>query len=285
MGIFISVVVPVFNEEKSVKKTLNSLEKTMKTTKKPFEIIAVDDGSTDNSAKIIRKISGVKLIQHTRNKGYGASLKSGILASRSDWILIIDADGTYPISSIPSLIKHMNEYDMIVGARTGKNVKIQLIRRPAKKILSILANFLTKENIPDLNSGLRLFKKSLVMEFFNLFPPGFSFTTTITLCALTNNYKVKYVPINYKKRIGKSSIKPFDFISFMSLIVKIMLFFEPLKFFLTPGLLFILTGLVYGVYQIVSFPTGLGQFPIILILGGFQICFLGLIAELIVKKG
>jgi len=159
-----------------------------------------------------------------------------------------------------------------------------LLRRPAKKILSILANFLTKENIPDLNSGMRLFKKSLAMEFFKLFPPGFSFTTTITLCALTNNYKVKYIPINYNKRVGKSSIRPFDFINFMSLIVKIALFFEPLKFFLVPGLIFILGGIVYGIYQIISFPSGIGQLPIILILGGFQICFLGLIAELIVKR-
>jgi len=284
MPISVSVIVPVFNEKRSVEKTLIELKKIMKKTKLSFEIIAVDDGSTDNSVKLIKKIKGIKLIQHQKNKGYGASLKTGILASKGKWILIIDADGTYPTSLIPLLIKSMDKYDMVVGSRTTKNVKIPIFRRPAKKILSLMANFLVKEKIPDLNSGLRIFKKDLVMRFFNLLPSGFSFTTTITLCALTNDYNVKYIPIDYKKRVGKSTVSPLDFLNFMNLIVKITLFFEPLRFFLTPGLALILFGFFYGLYQILSSTVGLGQLPLVLILGGLQICFMGLMAELIVKR-
>jgi glycosyltransferase involved in cell wall biosynthesis len=278
----LSILIPAYNEEESIKSTIEDIKSTIKDME--YEIIVINDNSKDKTKDILKEIENINIINNPYNLGYGASLKKGLKKAKYDWILITDADGTYPIKSIPDLLKHKDNYDMVVGARTGKNVHIPLIRKPAKKILNILANFLTGKKIPDLNSGLRLFKKAMAMEFYNMYPNGFSFTSTITLCAFTNNYTVKYIPIDYGKRTGKSSIKSRDFFGFIKLMLKIMLFFDPLKFFLWPGILFMIAGITYGIYQFLIFPTGLGQLPIILVLGGFQIIFLGFIAELVVNN-
>lgn len=282
----ITIVVPVYNEEQSISSTLKQIKGVMDDTRTEYEIIAVNDGSSDISKGILEKEDGIKLINNAYNLGYGASLKKGIKAASNPWILIIDADGTYPVKDIPLLLNYMGTYDMVVGSRTGENVYVPFMRKPAKLILTKLAEFLTGKKIPDLNSGMRLFKKDIAMEFFHLFPEGFSFTTTITLACLTKGYTVKFVPINYLRRKGKSAIHPItDFINFIKIIFKIVLYFEPLKFFLWPGFILLLIGAVYGFYQVfTTFPRDLGQFPIMLFLAGLQIAFLGLIAELVTKN-
>ena len=279
----ISVIVPVYNEEGVIQDTLDELKEVMSSI--DCEIIVVDDGSNDGTPSILEKQEGIVFLKNPYNLGYGASLKRGIKQAKFEWIFIIDADGTYPIKDVPALLKYKNNYDMVVGSRTGKNVHVPFLRRPAKFILTSLAQFLTRQRIPDLNSGMRLFKKSIALEFFHLFPSGFSFTTTITLACLTNSYTVKFVPIDYMKRKGKSTIHPIkDFVNFTKIIFKIVLYFEPSKFFLWPGFLLALFGAFYGVYQVLTtVPRNLGQFPIMVFLAGLQIAFLGLIAELIVK--
>ena len=173
---------------------------------------------------------------------------------------------------------------MVVGARTGKNVSIPLFRLPAKWIIGKIANFMTGRKIEDVNSGLRVFNKQKALEFIKLYPSGFSFTTTITLAFLTNDYTIKYIPINYFKRQGKSSIRPIkDFIGFIALIFRVIMYFRPLKFFFIPGLFSICLGIIYGILQLKS-SGGLGEFPILFILGGIMICYLGVTADMIVKR-
>ena len=282
----ISVIIPVFNEQASIAEIIEETKKVLVSTKQQFELIVVNDASTDHTKEILTNQKDINVINNPINLGYGASLKKGIKQAKHDWILIIDGDATYPIKEIPNLIKHTNAYDMVVGARTGTNVHVPLLRKPAKWILTKLAQFLTRKHIPDLNSGLRIFKKEIALQFFHLFPSGFSFTTTITLACLTNDYTVKYVPIDYFKREGKSTIKPInDFVHFNKTIFKIVLYFEPTRFFLWPGFLLCLAGIAYGIFQIsTSLPRDIGQFPFILFLFGIQLIFLGLIAELIVKS-
>ena len=283
----ISIVIPVYNEEKSVDVTISKIKEVIKKLDYDFEIIAVNDGSTDKSKSIFEKISGIKLISHPYNKGYGAALKTGIINSSGEWILITDADGTYPVEDIPKLLQKMDNYDMIVGSRTGKSVSIPFFRRPAKKIISMLANFMSGKRIPDLNSGFRLFKKDVAMEFFHLYPSKFSFTTTITLAFLTNDYTVKYVPVNYYKRKGKSTIHPMDFMNFIILIVRIITYFNPLKIFLPSGIFLFLVGffgdLLFLIFNNFSEPMPLSG--ILAMLMGIQILFLGVLADLIVKRG
>ena len=279
----LSIVIPVYNEERAIKSTIVQVKKVMSRISVSHEIIIVNDCSTDRTGEILADSKGIRLLKNPHNMGYGASLKNGIRNANGEWILITDADGTYPIKDIPRLLRYTKDYDMVVGSRTKKGVKIPLSRKPAKFMIKLLANFLTGKKIVDINSGLRVFKKSLALEFFHLFPSRFSFTSTITLAAFCNDYAVKYVPINYFKRVGKSSISPKDFTKFITLIFKIVMYFKPLKFFALPGVFLIILGIIWGIYQF-STTRNIAQFPLLLILSGIQIGFLGLLSDLIIKS-
>ncbi len=280
----VSVVIPAFNEEESIATTITDAKASLEKLGCWSEIIVVNDGSSDGTAKILNSSKNIRVIHHPVNKGYGASLKSGIRAAKGDWILIADADGTYPLESIPKLVDEVPKYDMVVAARTGDHVRIPAMRRPAKWILNRLANYLTGVRIPDLNSGLRIFRKDVVMESIRLFPERFSFTTTLTLLYHTNNYNVKYIPINYYERKGKSSIKGTDFVTFMNLIFRMVLYFRPLNVFLPISATFLAvgTGMALRNYIVLSH---LATAEVVMILTGIQIGFLGLIADLIIKRG
>ncbi|PYV44023.1 MAG: hypothetical protein DMG06_08315 [Acidobacteria bacterium] len=283
----ISIIVPTFNEEESIADVIGTIETAMRAYEIAHEIIVVDDGSTDKTLEIVRS-KGVKIVRHDQNKGYGAALKSGIAKANYDLIAITDADGTYPASDIPILSKHINDdgydYAMVVGSRTGDHVKIPFLRKPAKWFLGQLANYLSESRIPDLNSGLRVFKRELVERFYDLLPDGFSFTTTITIAALTNGYQVKYVPINYYQRRGQSSIKPLrDFLGFVSLIVRLIVYFKPLNFFLPASLALLVVGLSKALIDFFH-QNYFGVGSAIVILTAIQIGFLGLLADLILKR-
>ncbi len=280
----ISVVVPVYNEEESVLETIDRIKKVMNKSSYKYEIIAVDDGSEDRSGEILEKIKGIIVIHNTHNIGYGASLKKGIKQAKGYWILITDADGSYPIEDIPKLLKYIDKYDMVVGARIGKHIKTPVLRKPARWILKKIAELITKAKIPDLNSGLRIFKKEIVEKFWTILPNKFSFTSTITIAFLINDYFIKYIPINYYARKGKSTISPIkDFFGFIILIFRSVMYFEPLKFFFWPGVLIFLLGIIIAIYQLIVL-NNLGDISVFLALIGVQICFLGLIADLIVKR-
>jgi len=227
----ISIIIPAFNEEKGIAEVLDNITSLGGN----YEIIVVDDGSRDNTASVVEKYKDIKLIRHQHNSGYGTSLKTGIKHSKSDAVIIIDADGTYPYKQIPDLVKTMKDgdYAMVVGARTGESVRIPLIRRPTKWFINKLANYLSGIKIPDINSGLRIMKKSVVNKYLNVLPDGFSFTTTITLAMLTNGYQVQYIPVNYFMRKGKSKIRPIkDTLNFIQLIIRTVLYFNPLRVFI-----------------------------------------------------
>jgi hypothetical protein len=198
--------------------------------------------------------------------------------------LILDADGTYPVSQIPRLFENLDQYDMIVGARTGKDVNIPLVRRPAKWLLSKLANFMAQTRIPDLNSGFRLFRKSLFLRYVNIFPSGFSLTTTITLALLCNNYAVRYVPVDYYKRKGHSKIRPFrDTYNFFLLVIRTIMYFDPLRAFIPVSLFLLVVGVIFTAFEIYRF-NNITTAAVIILFAGFQTAILGLLADLIVKS-
>lgn len=280
----LSVVIPAYNEEKGILKVIEELKLVLDNTKQPYEIIVVDDGSTDNTAEIVEKIENTRLIQHVHNKGYGAALKTGIKGASGDFILITDADGSYPNKDVPRLLEHVEQYDMVVGARTGKDVNIQLYRKPAKWFLSRLANYLSGTKIPDLNSGMRIFRKEAAIRFFSILPSGFSFTTTLTLAYLSNDYNIRYVPIDYYERTGKSKIRPLsDGFNFIILIVRTITYFNPLKVFLPASILLFIFGSGVLLYQLIV-QRNIADLSVMLILAAFQIAFLGLLADLITRK-
>jgi glycosyltransferase involved in cell wall biosynthesis len=277
----ISVVIPAYNEEEAIGAVVDELIEILRDG--TYEIIVVDDGSIDNTVKVGQE-KRVKLIQHTHNIGYGAAIKTGIKNAANDLIMIIDGDGSYPVKAIPELLKVADQYDMIVGSRRGEEVKIPLYRRPAKWFLSMLANYLSETKIPDINSGMRIFRRKDVEKFFNILPNKFSFTTTMTLTYHTTGLLVKYVPINYYKRVGQSKIRPVkDGLNFIMLIVRTITYFNPLKVFLPISFVLFLVGLAVLLYQGI-FLRNIADLPVMLILAAFQIGFLGLLADLIVRK-
>ena len=274
-----SIIITSFNYDRYLEKSIRSCL-NQKTNYK-YEIIIVDDGSTDKTKEKVSS-TNARLIEHQQNRGYGAALKTGIKASIYDQIAIIDADGTYPVNYLIELIDNKKNYDMVVGARTGKNVSIPLIRRPAKWALNKLANFLTNYKIPDLNSGLRLFKKNSLLKFLHILPDGFSFTTTITIAMITNNFNVKYIPIDYEKRIGKSKIRPiYDTLNFISLITRMVIYFKPLRVLMPIGLTLLTIDLVKIIYDIQNYDWHIATSTILLGIIAFNTIILALVADMI----
>lgn len=280
----LSVVIPAYNEEKGIQGVVDRILSALDETSLPFEIIVVDDGSKDRTVEALRE-KQVKVLQHETNRGYGAALKTGIQGSRFDHVAIVDADGTYEEKDLPKLMEHMETHDMVVGARTGKDAKIPMIRRPAKWTLNKLANFLTETRIPDLNSGFRIFNKAVAKRFFNILPSSFSFTSTLTMALLTNGYSIKYVPSGYKTRKGKSKIRPIhDTINFFSLIVRTALYFAPLKIFIPLSLSMIGLSLLKMIVIDILLIQNMTDSTLFLFLAGIQVGMLGLLADLIDKR-
>jgi glycosyltransferase involved in cell wall biosynthesis len=284
----VSIVIPAYNEEAAIGAVLGEIKEAMAGSPLPWEIVVVDDGSTDQTAGAVQSsgdAAAIRLLRHERNRGYGAALKTGIRHACHDAIVITDADGTYPNERIPELVGHLGEYDMVVGARTGEDVRFPLLRRPAKWALNQLANYLAGMTIPDLNSGLRAMKRDVLLKFFNMLPAGFSFTTTITLAMLTNNYNVKYVPINYGQRLGQSKIKPVkDTLGFVMLIVRVILLFAPLRVLGSLGLVLLLVGSAKLLYDLLAYRFHVATSTIVVLMTALQVIVLGLVADLIVSQ-
>jgi glycosyltransferase involved in cell wall biosynthesis len=276
----LSVVIPAFNEENGIEKTVSEVRNALADLPIDFEIIVVNDGSSDGTKDAAER-SGARVLSTAENRGYGASLKRGITAGNSTYVAIIDADGTYPASELPRMLEIAQSADMVVGARSAAMTNVPLIRRPAKFMLSKFANFLVKRKIPDLNSGLRVFRRSALTPFLPLLPSGFSFTTTITLCMICSERAVEYIPIEYRRRIGKSSMKPRDFVNFLLLVVRAIVLFSPLRVFMPLGLVLFLMGIVKLVYDI--FIGNLSESAVLGLLGAIMVWSLGLLADMITR--
>lgn len=239
----VSVVIPAYNEESGIPLVVSELRRVLGNYPASTEIIVVDDGSSDATARAAG-LAGARVMRHRSNRGYGAALKTGIAAATHDYVTIIDADGTYPADYIPVLLDELERADMVVGSRVKAGAKIPLIRRPAKWLLNRLANYLTNARIPDLNSGLRAFRRDIVMQYFPILPDQFSWTTTITLAMHCDKYAVAYMPIDYRARKGRSKIVPWDAGSFLILILRTSMLFRPLRIFIPIVIVFAAYGMV-----------------------------------------
>ncbi|MBN1122952.1 MAG: glycosyltransferase family 2 protein [Anaerolineae bacterium] len=280
-----SIVIPAYNEKHGIGPVLDQLIQVSQG--KPIEIIVVDDGSKDGTAQVVEQYPSIVLVRHLGNRGYGAALKSGIRRATHEIVCITDADGTYPNNRIPDLVEQLStgHFDMVVGSRTGENVSIPLIRRPAKWMINQLANIVAGERIPDLNSGMRTFRRPVALRFFNILPDGFSFTTTITLAMLRNGFLVHYEPINYHARIGQSKIKPIaDTLNFVQLVGRIALYFAPLRLFLPMSAALLLLSLAWGLISTFLLGALADVSTLVIAMTGIQIGVIGLLAELINQR-
>lgn len=286
----VTIVVPAYNEANGIAGTLRAVLAAVGTfsSRIPTEIIVVDDGSKDDTAARAEALidEGVRIIRHPRNRGYGAAIKTGVHHAAHDWIAIIDADGTYPPEALAQLLDEREHNDMVVGARIGAARHIPLLRRPPKWVLRKLASYLSQEPIPDLNSGLRVMRKDLIQRFERLLPNQFSFTTTITLALLSSGYQVRYLPIDYLKRKGKSKIRPIaDTLNFLSLIVRTIMYFNPLRIFLPISFAFFVASLGVGVGSYTIMGQLMDVTTVLLFVTSVQMLGLGMLADVVNRRG
>jgi len=286
-------VIPCYNEAAGIRGVVDGIRDTFKNFPFEWEVLVVDDGSRDDTASILEGCD-CRVLHHSENRGYGAALKTGVTHATHDLVGMIDADGTYPCAELAVMVEIItstgNHVDMVVGSRTGHEVEIPPVRRPAKWALSVLADYLTGRRIPDLNSGLRIIRRDLWNHYVKYYPDGFSLTTTITLAALTNGWHVFYHPVNYHARIGASKIRPIrDTIGFIQLILRTVLYFDPLKVFVPTSVVVFLAGLVIGVGSLfMERFFGVGRFmdvtTVVLVVSALQLLAMGALADLITKR-
>lgn len=284
----VSIVVPAYNEEEAIAADLDAIKETMDAGPYTYEVIVVDDGSTDRTAEIVRERPWVTLLTHTRNRGTGAARNTGTAAARSNYVGMTDADGTYPIKDFPEMFRRLIEgnHAMVVGARVKESGTVRILRGSAKWFIRKLACYLTQQNIPDLNSGMRAFRKDLWASLRHILPNTHSWVSTITIGALANDYSVDFMPIDYYPRVGRSTFHPIrDTYNYLSLVVRTVMYFNPLRVFLPVTTVLFLIALIklirdFIVYRGFYVPA----ITLMLFLTAVQIGALGLLADLIVRK-
>jgi len=269
----ISIVMPAHNEEAVIGKVLDELHQIANF----YEIIVVDDASTDNTIAVARE-HGAKIVRHPYNIGNGAAVKTGIRAADGDIIVLMDADGQHPPKYVPKLLSYIGDYDMVVGARTGESDSA-LHRDIANNIFNRYASYIVGFPIPDLTSGFRVIKASILKKFVYLLPNGFSYPSTITIAMFQSGFRVKYEPIVSPARVGNSKIRPLkDGLAFLLKITQLAIIFIPMKIFLPISLLFESVGIAYGAFLLVSYHL-FSNMAALLIMVGIFIFLVGLIAH------
>ena len=279
----ISVIIPALNEQDEIGATVTRVHEVLSASGiGAHEILVVDDGSRDETGRRAEQ-AGARVLRHPHNVGYGRSLKDGIRAARYETVVINDADGTYPIEAIPDLIARYNQgYDMVVGARSGKHYRESLVKMPLRRVLRWIVEFTAGRSIPDINSGLRVFRRSTILEYYDNLCDTFSFTTSMTLAYMMTGKFVAYVPIDYNKRVGKSKVRLFrDSMKTLQYIVEAAIYYNPLKMFVLMACIVVAASLVSFILAFVAklnvfFYVGVGG-----IISSAIIFSLGLLAVLL----
>lgn len=247
----VSIIIPAYQENEAIGDVVTSVSNVACNLGCEYEVIVVDDGSTDCTGDTARRL-GANVITHPFNKGYGASLKTGIRYASHQTVIFLDADGQHDPSDIQRLLAERKNFDMVVGARKGM-AGSPMWRKPGKFVLKLLVNSLTGHKIPDFNSGYRALDREMALRFLPIMPNGFSFSTTSTIAAFKGGYLVKYIPIQVSKRIGKSMLTAADGFITIMLIIRLVTLFSPLRVFLPISGVTFLVGLIFTGYGYVNF--------------------------------
>jgi len=287
-----TVILPAFNEQDHVMAEVERICAALDASEFSYEVLAIDDASTDGTLKVLReaelRFPHVKVVPFRRNGGSGTARRIGTQMARGQVVVWTDADMTYPNERIPELLRILRDdpsYDQVVGARLTEEGTHKILRVPAKWLIRKVAERLTNQKIPDLNSGLRAFRRSVALPYLRLLPPGFSCVTTITLSFLSNQHDIKYVEIDYAKRAGSSK---FHFVKdayrYILQVLRMVMYFEPLKVLMPPALWLIVIGLVKGVVDMVRHPFYFPASTVLLVVTGLMIGSLALLSDLVVRS-
>jgi len=228
----VSAVIPAYNEAGAIAGVVAGVRDALKRCAKTVEVVVVDDGSTDGTGEAARA-AGAKVLRHPVNRGYGQALRTGIAAAKGEWVLMTDADGSYPTSEIDKLFDGAPDFDLIVGARTGVHFWGSPWAALLRWIYLAVAGFIVGETVPDANSGLRLVRRSMLLSMGPVECLGFSYSTTMTLSFLQAGRFVKYVPVDYVARVGRSKVRKVrDMLRTLHLMTEVLIVYNPLKLFI-----------------------------------------------------
>jgi glycosyltransferase involved in cell wall biosynthesis len=289
---YVTVVLPCFNEEEHVHLELDRILATMDASDYAYELLAIDDKSTDGTLEVLRRYEqahpAVRVMAFPRNSGSGTARRIGTRDARGEIVVWTDADMTYPNERIPEFVKMLDDdesYDQVVGARRTEEGTYKFIRVPAKWTIRQVAQILTGVKIPDLNSGLRAFRREVSLPYLRLLPPGFSCVTTLTVSFLSNNHDIRYVPIEYGKRAGKSKFKFVrDAYRYILQVLRMVMYFNPIKVLLPIALFLLTLGAGKAVYDVIAHPVRIAINTLLLLVTGLLVASVALLADLVVRS-
>lgn len=280
----VTVLLPSYNEEEAIGPVIDEIREAMADCRENYEILVVDDRSTDRTAELA-EAAGARVVRRPVNGGSGASRKTGTLAARGEIIVMLDADGSYTAGDIPEMLRWFPEFDQVNGARTSEEGTLKLLRVPAKWAIRRFACWLARTHIPDLNTGLKAYKRSIMMRYLWVVPDGFSCVTSMTLAFLTNGHSVKYVPTRYKKRIGKSKFHPItDTQRYAATVFRMVMYFRPLRVFGPAAFILFLGAAAKTVHDLIEVRLGIQESTIIIWMTAVIVLSVGLLADLIVAQ-
>lgn len=290
--VHVTIVLPCYNEQDHVIDEVERICKAMDNSGKTYELLAVDDCSTDDTLARLReaepRFPHMRIMAFQNNSGSGTVRRIGSQQARGDIVVWTDADMSYPNERIPDLVDALDtdpSIDQVVGARTTEEGTHKMLRVPAKWFIRKVAERLTNTRIPDLNSGLRAFRREVSLPYLRLLPPGFSCVTTITIAFLSNQHPVRYMPIDYAKRAGKSKFHfTKDAYRYILQVLRMVMYFNPLKVLMPPALWLIVIGLLKGVFDMVVHFGYFANNTIMIFVTGLIIASLALLADLIVRS-
>ncbi len=289
---YVSIILPCHNEEGHVVAEVARICAAMDASGYSYELVAYDDASTDQTLARLQdaapRFPQLKIVAFRRNGGSGTVRRIGTQDARGQIVVWTDADMTYPNERIPELVAMLDKdpgLDQVVGARTSEEGSHKLLRVPAKWFIRKLAERLTGTRIPDLNSGLRAFRRHVAAPYLRLLPPGFSCVTTITIAFLAGQHDVRYIPISYAKRAGRSKFHfAKDAYRYILQVLRMVMYFNPLKVLMPIALALLSLGAAKGLYDLVVHPVHIADDTVLIFVSGLIIATLALLADLIVRS-
>jgi len=274
----LSVLIPAANEAEIIADVVSSVRAAMEKLNRPYEILVIDDGSTDETA-LRAENAGARVISHPYNIGNGAAVKTGIRHAKGDILVMMDGDGQHNPEYIAPMLEKIDRYDMVVGARTSES-ESHIHRDLANRLYNLFASYICKRKIQDLTSGFRAVKADIARQFVSMLPNSFSYPTTITMGVIHEGYSLTYVPIKTNRRVGKSKIRLIaDGSRFLLIILKIATLLSPMRVFLPVGLAIFLTGVGYGLFRFFVLGSSYGQTSAMLITMSVVVFMVGLVSE------
>ena len=281
----LTVLLPSYNEQEAIVPVIREVRESLHEWPGRWEILVVDDASTDQTARRAAE-QGVRVIRRAENGGSGASRKTGTRAARGRLVAMLDADGTYVPSYLPQILGYFPDYDQVNGARTSEQGTLRALRFGAKLLIRKLAEWISGKRIPDLNTGMKVYKRDLMLRYLWCMPDGFSCVTSMTLAFLCNGHPVKYVAVDYRKRIGQSKFHPVkDAAKYASTMVRIIMYFRPLRVFLPMSLVLLaVAGLIAVLRSVNKGYLAVDDAEVILGVTALMVLVIGLLADLIVAQ-